>query len=165
MNDFKGMYDNSIVPNKEYRENMERITQDNIYTMKDWKNPEERREEAIRSIMQNEGLNRTHSEEVVDGILARLKKYHNLYYKWYFLLGTALFAAMGYALPWLLLKYQLSIMKMSMEDEVVQFHTIALILMYVDGATLNLILDWMDKFAFCFKESVSTCIFGAKSAA
>ena len=158
INDFQGMYDNSIVPNEEYRTNMENITKDNIRVMKKWDHLDERKEEAVQSIMQEYGMNRTHSEEIVDGIMKRLDKYNNLYYKWYFLIGTALFAVLGFALPWLLLQYQLSIMKMSMEDEVVQFQTIALILMYVDGATLDLLLDWMEKFAFCFKDSVSTCI-------
>ncbi len=163
MNDFENAYENSIVPNEEYRKNMEEITKNNIKVIKKTKDPEAHREEEVRRLMKENNLNRTHSEEIVDTILKRLDKYNNLYYKWYFLIGTGLFAALGFALPWLLLQYQLSIMKMSMEDEVVQFQTIALILMYVDGATLDLLLDWMEKFAFCFKDSISTCILKLQS--
>ncbi len=163
INDFENAYENSIVPNQEYRDTMEKITKNNIKEMRKIKDLEAHREEAISRIMAENNMNRTHSEEIVDTMIKRLDKYNNLYYKWYFLIGTAAFMALGFALPWLLLQYQLSIMKMSMEDEVVQFQTIALILMYVDGATLDLLLDWMEKFAFCFKDSVSTCILKLQS--
>ena len=45
-----------------------------------------------------------------------------------------------------------------MEDEVIQFQTIVLILMHVDGIMIDTVLEWMERFAFCFKTSISECI-------
>ena len=45
-----------------------------------------------------------------------------------------------------------------MEDEVSQFRSLALILMNVDGMTLDVILEWMERFAVCFRESIAECI-------
>ena len=47
---------------------------------------------------------------------------------------------------------------MSMEDEVSQFQTLILILMHVDGVNTIMLLEWMERFAFVFKDSISTCI-------
>ena len=45
-----------------------------------------------------------------------------------------------------------------MTDEISQFHTLALILMYVDGMTLEQVLEWMDRFSYCFRYRIEQCM-------
>lgn len=47
---------------------------------------------------------------------------------------------------------------MNREDEVAQFRTLILILMHEDGMTIDTILEWMERFAYAFKSSLSDCI-------
>lgn len=79
------------------------------------------------------------------------------------LLISIVASILGFNVPFLIMLYQVSIMKMNMEDEVIQFQTLALILMHVGGITVDVLLEWMDRFAFCFKDSISTCIINLES--
>ena len=47
---------------------------------------------------------------------------------------------------------------MDMEDEVIQYQTIVLILMHVDGMLVDTVLDWLERFSFCFRQSIQECI-------
>ena len=38
-----------------------------------------------------------------------------------------------------------------------QFQSLILILMYMDGIDLEEILEWLERFSYCFKEEIATC--------
>lgn len=80
------------------------------------------------------------------------------YYKWFYLFIVFAAGVVGYMLPLAFLKYRASEMRKGMEDEVNQFQTIVLILMNVDNMSIGIILEWMERFAYCFKEPISKCI-------
>ena len=159
LNDFNATYEDSIVPDEAYRDTMREISREYLASRKHIKEFNMQETEALaQEIREKEGMNDQLSHEVANEIARRSDQYAQSYFKFWYILIIVGAAAAGYFAPMALLKYQLSIMRMSMEDEVAQYQTLALILMNVDGMTLDVILEWMERFAFCFKQSISECI-------
>lgn len=155
LTNFEDTYENSIVPNAEYRETMRTISKDIIQSRDEIETYD--KETLIKAVADENHIKKTFAEEIVNEVLNRITEFKEIYYKWYLAIFMLIAAAIGFYTPLLLLMYQLSIMKMNMEDEVVQFQTLVLILMYVDGMNLKILLEWIERFAFCFKASVSEC--------
>ena len=91
-------------------------------------------------------------------ILEKLQVVNSEYLKWFEILIAMVFAILGYAAPILMLKFQVIIRKMSMEDEVMQFQTIILMLMRLERVDVEMILEWMERYADIFKEPISRCL-------
>ena len=156
INNFTTSFESSTVPSLEYRETMREASKGLIHDVMENKYPY--REELVDKIKTDYNMRPAYANEVADELYSRKEKYDDMYFKWYFLLEAILAMIIGFNVPLGMLKYQVTIMQMSMEDEVVQYHTLAMILMYVDGMTLDTMLEWMERFAFCFKNSISKCI-------
>lgn len=91
-------------------------------------------------------------------ILDKLKKYNDQTFKWWQLLAAILAAGVAYQIPWWMLLFRERIQKMNMEDEVMQFHTIILMLIHIERIHVEDILNWMEQFADIFKPSIAKCI-------
>ena len=98
-------------------------------------------------------------------IYEKLKVVNSEYLKWFEILLSMVFAIMGYAAPILMLKFQVIIRKMSMEDEVMQYQTIILMLMRLERVDVEMILEWMERYADIFKEPISKCLNNYESGA
>ncbi len=157
LSDFSESFSSSIVPNEEYRANMQAVAEDLTRTYKTLDRSAESRETLQQEAM-DRGFTSAFASEIADEVMGRAEQYADVYYKWWYLIFSIVGFFGGYMTPMILLMYQLSIVKMDMEDEVVQFQTIVLILMHVDGIMVDTILEWMERFAFCFKQSISECI-------
>ena len=48
--------------------------------------------------------------------------------------------------------------RMDMEDEVMQFQTIILMLMKIERVNVEIILEWLERYANIFKEPISKCV-------
>lgn len=88
----------------------------------------------------------------------RIMNYRDTYYKWYLTLLTIAMAIFGYFVPDIILRSKKKAMEMDMEDEIVQFQSIALIMMHIKEATVENTLEWMERFARCFRTSITKCI-------
>ncbi len=64
-----------------------------------------------------------------------------------------------------MLKFQVIIRKMAMEDEVMQYQTIILMLMRLERVDVEMILEWMERYADIFKEPISRCLNNYESGA
>ncbi|WP_066497524.1 hypothetical protein [Abyssisolibacter fermentans] len=91
-------------------------------------------------------------------ILTKLDKYDSHYFKWWELLISVLFALLFYNIPYWIILFRKKIVQMNMEDEVMQFHTIILMLMHIERIAVEDILTWMEQFSNTFKSSISRCI-------
>lgn len=69
-----------------------------------------------------------------------------------------LFGAVAYEIPVWLMLYRKKVRQMGMEDEVIQFHSIILMLMYMEQMTVDIILEWMERFAILFRASLEECV-------
>lgn len=74
-----------------------------------------------------------------------------------FMMISCLTGYLAGLIPGLFLTVKRLLMSMDMEDEVMQFHSIILMLMYVGRMSSEVILEWMEDFAFIFKNSIMRC--------
>lgn len=163
---FQKTFENSVVPNNEYREIMEDTAKEyvSLYagtpysTASKAKTPEEVKADLVAQISNRYGMKEVYASEVAEVVLNRAQSLSNTYYKWWMLLISLIAGVIGFNIPMLLLKNRVSVMRMSMEDEVIQFQTLILILMYEDGVTMDVVLSWMERFAFVFRDSIRKCI-------
>lgn len=91
-------------------------------------------------------------------VLEKLRKINSEYLSWFEMLLAMVFALVGYNLPIWLLYFQARMRKMEMEDEVIQFQTIILMLMRIERVNVEMILEWLERYSNIFKEPLAKCI-------
>jgi len=116
--------------------------------------------ENITSDITNNNLfsNKLITNCVSNEIMVRIQQFRNEYFKWYELLVILTAAYIAYCYPYWMILFRKKILKMNMEDEVIQFQSIILMLMYIDRMTVLNILEFMENFAVIFKRSIQDCI-------
>ena len=57
-----------------------------------------------------------------------------------------------------MLIFQLKMRQLEMEDEVMQFQTIILMLMKIERINVEIILEWLERYSNIFKEPISKCV-------
>ena len=78
--------------------------------------------------------------------------------KWFEILIAMVFAVIAYNVPIWMLIFQAKMRQLEMEDEVMQFHTIILMLMKIERVNVEIILEWLERYANIFKEPISKCV-------
>ncbi len=91
-------------------------------------------------------------------IFEKLQKIQASYLKWYELLIAFAVAAIGYYGPNMLLYFQWKMRQMEMENEVMQFQTIILMLMKIERVNVEMILEWLERYSNIFREPISRCV-------
>ena len=91
-------------------------------------------------------------------IAGKLKIVNSEYVKWYELLLAMSFAVLGYFAPIWLLMFQKKMRELEMENEVMQFQTIIQMLMKIERVNVEMILEWLERYANIFKEAITTCV-------
>lgn len=91
-------------------------------------------------------------------VYSKMKTYYGAYFKWYYVLIAFIAGTLGFQFPWFLLKFRMKELQVRMEDEVIQFQAIILLLIYFDDVNVLTILEWMNMFADIFADSISKCI-------
>lgn len=79
-------------------------------------------------------------------------------FSWYELAIAIFIGWFMYYGPILLLKFQKRMRYMEMEDEVMQFQTIILMLMYIERVSVEYMLEWLARFSNIFKEPLTKCL-------
>ena len=78
--------------------------------------------------------------------------------QWFELLLAIAFAILGYYSPIWLLMFQKKMRQLEMENEVMQFQTIILMLMKIERVNVEIILEWLERYANIFKEPITKCV-------
>ncbi|KAB3525457.1 hypothetical protein [Alkaliphilus serpentinus] len=91
-------------------------------------------------------------------IQEKLKVYNQSHFMWWQLIICIFTAITFYQIPLWLLLFRRKVQQMNMEDEVLQFHTIILMLMYIERIAVEDILIWMEEFSQIFKASIRKCL-------
>ena len=78
--------------------------------------------------------------------------------QWYEILLGLGFMVVGYMAPNLILIFKKILRQLEMEDEVMQFQTIILMLMKIERVNVEMILEWMERYANIFKYPISKCV-------
>jgi len=75
------------------------------------------------------------------------------------------FAVIAYMAPIWMLIFQAKMRQLEMEDEVMQFNTIILMLMKIERVNVEIILEWLERYANIFREPISKCVNNYESGA
>ena len=146
---------------RDYRKAME-TTETHNYFLDMFRGHLDTTQEDIEKAMRRSTYYRDADDETITSnatqILDKLQTVNAEYLKWFEILIAMVFAIIGYAAPMLMLKFQVIIRKMAMEDEVMQYQTIILMLMRLERVDVEMILEWMERYADIFKEPISRCL-------
>ena len=96
--------------------------------------------------------------EATDRIYTKLQTIDNEYLVWFELILAIAFGYLGYMSPIWLLYFQAKMRLLEMEDEVMQFQTIILMLMKIERVNVEMILEWLERYANIFKEPITRCV-------
>ncbi|MDF2473836.1 MAG: hypothetical protein K0R21_1618 [Anaerocolumna sp.] len=77
---------------------------------------------------------------------------------WQELIMTILFALLAYYFPYWMALSRKKIANLNMEDEIIQYQSIIIMLMNMKRISVFTILEFMESFAILFKESIQECI-------
>ena len=98
-------------------------------------------------------------------ILGKIEKVNTEKMQWFEFLIAMVLGVIAYNSPIWLLKFQAKMREMEMEDEVMQFNTIILMLMKIERVNVEIILEWLERYANIFKEPISKCVNNYESGA
>ena len=96
--------------------------------------------------------------KAVDRIYSKLQKVNSEYLQWFEFLMAFVFMIIGYMFPLWMLYFQYKMRLMEMEDEVMQFQTIILMLMRIERVNVEIILEWLERYSDIFREPISRCV-------
>ena len=129
-------------------------------------------QEDIEYIMRRGTVNddyRTSNDEEIaaaaERVLEKLQIVNTEQMSWIEVLLGMVFAVIAYNAPIWMLKFQAKMRQMEMEDEVMQFNTIILMLMKIERVNVEIILEWLERYANIFKEPISKCVNNYESGA
>ncbi len=88
----------------------------------------------------------------------KLKTVNSEYMQWFEFLLAFVFAIVGYMGPIWLLYFQQKMRELEMEDEVMQFQTIILMLMRIERVNVEIILEWLERYSNIFYEPITRCV-------
>jgi hypothetical protein len=91
-------------------------------------------------------------------IYVKLQALSSEYFKWTELLVAMLCGLFAYFVPNLFLTFQRKMRQLEMDDEVMQFQTIILMLMYIERVSVEYIVEWLTRFSNIFREPLQRCL-------
>lgn len=145
---------------KQEKEALELTKQDNYFLDK-FKNKKTTLNEIKSEIKRSEYYQKATDEEIDEAtnrINEKLKVVNKEYLKWFEWLLAIVFAFAGYLGPKLILIFQKMLRKLEIENEVMQFQTIILMLMKIERVNVEMILEWLERYSNIFREPISRCV-------
>ena len=141
---------------------------DNVYLEK-YKNDLEMTEEELLAELQETDeygvVSIEEQEKASKRIFGKLQTVQSSYLKWFEFLISCVVCILGYYGPIWLLIFMKKMRQMEMENEVMQFQTIILMLMKIERVNVEMILEWLERYSNIFKEPISKCVNNFESGA
>ena len=107
----------------------------------------------------------TDIKKEIKQIKKKLDVINKEYISWVEVLIAFVVGYLGYMAPYLIIKFQVKLRVMEMEDEVMQYQVIILMLMRLERVYVDMILEWLYRYADIFKEQISKCLNNYESGA
>ena len=156
---------------KQKKQAMEVTKSDNEY-IEFFKNKKDLVATDIQKAMQKGTVNKDYVDSTdkdrktaAERIVNKIAIVNSEYLEWTEILGAMVLAMIAYAAPIFMLKFQVKMRQLEMEDEVMQFQTIILMLMRIERVNVEIILEWLERYANIFKDPLSKCINNYESGA
>ena len=149
---------------KDAKTAMELTESDNQY-INHFKGNTKVEQKDIKKIMERGTINKDYvnssSDEIetaAERVYGKIKTVNTENMKWFELLLAMVFGVIAYNAPVWMLTFQAKMRQLEMEDEVMQFQTIILMLMKIERVNVEIILEWLERYANIFKEPISKCV-------
>ncbi len=97
-------------------------------------------------------------EVASERVLEKIQLVNSENMQWFEIIIAMVFSVVAYNAPTWMLKFQAKMRQLEMEDEVMQFQTIILMLMKIERVNVEIILEWLERYANIFKEPISKCV-------
>ena len=126
-----------------------------------YSNPNIKQEQIQADLAKSEDFQTAKEEDITKNakqIYEKLQIVKQEFMQWYEILLAIVFAVAGYMSPIWLLFFQVKMRQLEMEDEVMQFQTIILMLMRIERVNVEIILEWLERYANIFKPVISKCV-------
>ncbi len=118
-------------------------------------------DELMEAIAESDQYGMSSAEEletIKARIWEKLKIVQSEYVKWFEVLIALVVMVLAYQGPVWLLIFQKIMRQMDMENEVMQFQTIILMLMKIERVNVEMILEWLERYSNIFREPISKCV-------
>ncbi len=112
--------------------------------------------EQIKADMEAKG--NTTSDEQVERIYNKVQALQGIYLKFWELLIALFVGFIVYFIPNLLLFIRNKMREMEKENEIMQFQSIILMLMYIERIDVQTMLEWLERYSYAFKDAIATAL-------
>ncbi len=140
---------------------MELTRQDNIF-LDMFRGDLDTTEKDIQKALERSKYYKESSEEEIEKaakrIYEKLQVVNSEYLQWFEILLAFVFAMIGYMSQIWILMFQAKMRQLEMEDEVMQFQTIILMLMRIERVNVEIILEWLERYSNIFKSQITRCV-------
>ena len=156
IHDWEDAYvDDATTENEEYKENLRKASE---ILAKEHKGKEVTSEDLINELYDSGMVVRqTDATTVANNVIERINKQKNVYFKWWYLLIAFATAIVGFQIPIWILKFKKQVIEMRQREEIIQFQSLMMILVYIPGIGVSEIMDWMERFSSVFKMEIARC--------
>ena len=146
---------------KDEQKAMELTKQDNIFLdmfRGKLKTTEKDVERAIKNSKYYQDATDKEIKKATKRIYGKIQVVNSEYLQWFELLLAFVFGILGYMSQDWILMFQVKMRQLEMEDEVMQFQTIILMLMRIERVNVEIILEWLERYSNIFKSQITKCV-------
>jgi len=94
----------------------------------------------------------------IERVLEKIEGVKNNFLKFWEVIIALLIAWVAYFIPNITLFIKNKIRALEKEDEVMQFQSIILMLMYIERVDVQTILEWLERYSYAYKEPIATAL-------
>lgn len=146
---------------KDEQKAIELTKQDNIFLdmfRGKLKTTEKDVERAIKNSKYYQDATDKEIKKSTERIYGKIQVVNSEYLQWFELLLAFVFGILGYMSQEWILMFQVKMRQLEMEDEVMQFQTIILMLMRIERVNVEIILEWLERYSNIFKSQITKCV-------
>ena len=143
----------------------EELTKSDNEYIEYFKGKQDLKQSDIEKSMQKGNVNKDYltstdaeRKTAAERIMGKIKTVNSEYLSWVEVLGSMVIALLAYMEPIWMLKFQAKMRQIEMEDEVMQFQTIILMLMRIERVNVEIILEWLERYSNIFRDPISKCV-------
>ncbi len=98
------------------------------------------------------------TEEQVDRIYNKVTQVQGIYLKYWELIISLGVGFIAYFVPDVIMFVRNKMREMEKENEIMQFQSIILMLMYIERVDVQTILEWLERYSYAFKDAIATAL-------
>ncbi len=160
LQDFSSGFTESVVPSESYRKLMQDTAKTYANDRKFFTHTKSNTDvdTLTGDIVKNTDIrNEAYAKEIAEYVTQRMDKYYSTYFKFWYIFIALIVGFIVCHIPDLFMAIKKNVIESRKADEIMQFQSLMLVLMHMSGMTVEGILEWMERFSFCFREDIAEC--------